>query len=218
MTTTAAYVRVSSELQARANGTAAQCTAIQRWCAGEEREIPPERWYEDLAVSGKTMDRPAWARMMAEIRGGLVTTVVLYDLSRAGRTLRGLCAWVEEMVQLNVRVVFLKDGIDIGTAVGRLVVHIMGAIAEYSRTEIIERSRSGIRARTSRGESWGGARVKVNKSGTTKGCAKFSRDELASLARRRAAGERMDALAREAGIPLNHLYAKLKRLKGRDAP
>lgn len=181
------YARVSSDLQVKANGTDAQRAVISAWLTSQGRDAEGAEWFEDLAVSGKSMERPAWSDMLGKVRKG--DTVVVYSLSRAGRNLAGLCAWVERMQEQGVRVVFLKESIDIGTPTGRLMLHMLGAIAEYEREIIRERASDGVRTRIAKGERWGGARVTTNKRGTTAGCRSDnpSKDALRKRAERAAA-------------------------------
>lgn len=153
--TTFAYLRVSSALQASANGTDAQRHSITQWLKGQGIEPEAVRWFQDLAVSGKSMDRPQWLAMNQEIQGG--DLVVCYSLSRAGRNLSGLSAWVNDMVTRGVRVRFVKEDIDVSTINGRLVMHLMGAIAEWAREEIREKTGDGIKAKIARGEGWAGS-------------------------------------------------------------
>ena len=154
--TCAAYARVSSATQAQANGTDAQRAAIERWAGAQGLDPAGLRWFEDLGISGRTMDRPGWRAMMAEVEAGRVRTIIVFDLSRCGRTLRGLCEWIERMGARKVRVVFVQDGIDLGTMTGRLLAHVLGAVAEFIRQQGAEKIKEGVREGIrKRGGRWG---------------------------------------------------------------
>lgn len=158
MTTTAAYARTSSQTQADANGTQAQRHEIDLWATA--RGITPV-WYVDEARSGKSMDRPEFNRLMADMREGKVKTIVAYSLSRLGRTVRGLLELVDESRTRGVQIVLVKDQIDTDTAMGRFFLTIMSAIAELERETIRERVSSGLRAKGKTGARWGRNRPKV---------------------------------------------------------
>lgn len=185
----AVYYRVSSDKQAEANGADAQRLAVNGWLTANG--IPPEgaRVFEDAGISGKDMERPAWNTMIEEVRKGRVTTIVLYDLTRAGRTLRGLLHWIEEMVDLKIRVVFVKDSIDISTAMGRFILQIMGAVAELERHRINTRQRDGIRAAIAKGRKWGGQHH-----------PKLTPEQWAEAASKRERGATWGSLAAEYGL------------------
>lgn len=191
----AAYLRCSTTLQADSHGTDAQRAAIEGWMLSHGRD--DARWFEDLAVSGKTMRRPQWLAMLAAVRAGQIDTIVTYSLSRAGRSLADLCIWTNEMVERGVRVVFLKENIDLGTPTGRLMLHLLGSVAEYEREITAERASDGIRARLSKGEKWGGAR-RVDRS--VNGCAKATPAEWAAALRRVDKGEKVAAVAADLGV------------------
>jgi DNA invertase Pin-like site-specific DNA recombinase len=205
----AAYLRVSSTLQAEANGTDAQRGAILAWAQAHGIEIPPERWYADNGISGKTMNRPGWGKLMRAVKDREVDTIVLYDLTRAGRTLKGLAEWIEEMTELGVRVVFVKDGLDISTAMGRLVAHVLSAVAEYQRYDIAERIRSGVRAKIDAGEGWGSSRLPVGSEGGPRNTP----ETYDALLKRHRRGETLTALAKEAGVSVSGLAKQFAKRK-----
>lgn len=196
----ATYYRVSSDKQADGNGTDSQRVAVEAWIKASGLSGEGARTYADDGESGKSMDRPAWNAMIEDIRKGEVDTVVMYDLSRAGRTLRGLLEWIEEMVELKIRVVFVRDSIDISTAMGRFILQIMAAVAELERHRINSRQRDGIKAAIAKGRKWGGQHH-----------PRLTPEQWADAARRKAAGETWAALAAEYGLHPSGLYQGLKR-------
>ena len=84
----AVYARVSSATQ----DTRSQDRELQRWVNGQEGEV---RWYRDTA-SGTRMARPGMDRLLADLRAGAVTQVVVWRLDRLGRTAKGLLQLFEE--------------------------------------------------------------------------------------------------------------------------
>jgi len=197
----ATYARVSSAMQADANSTDSQMLVIHRWLTAEGIDPAQVQHFEDLAVSGKSMDRPGWNAMMAAVRAKTVDTIVLYDLSRAGRTLIGLLEWTEEMNKKGVRVVFVKESIDITTAMGEMLIAVMGAVAQFQRKELARRVSDGIRAKIAGGHQWKADSRKRTDEG------------YLELLRRYNYGERMADLVAETGISRVTLCKHFKRLE-----
>ena len=110
----AIYVRVSS----RSQDTKSQEPDLQRWAAAQEELV---KWYWDK-VTGKTMDRPGWRRLEADIVAGNVSRVVCWRIDRLGRTAKGLTALFEHLCRQKIGLVSLKDGLDLGTPAGRLTI------------------------------------------------------------------------------------------------
>lgn len=206
------YLRVSSKLQADGNGVHGQREAVRRWFAGQGLDHQEAREYVDEAYTGANEKRPAWQQLQEDIRGGQIDVVVVYDLSRASRRLRHLLAWIEDMVERKVRVVFVANQIDVSTAMGRLILQVMGAIAEYQRHDTSERISTGIRARIAAGERWGMGRAPRHKRAKSR----LSDAQWGALARRRSKGETYEALARSVGMSEKGIRNGLKRHS--DAP
>jgi len=161
--TIAAYGRTSSLLQAEANGSQAQRHAITEWA--KSRGIDPDtiQWYTDDGVSGKSMSRPEFNRLMADLRAGQVSTIVAYSMSRIGRTTRGLLEFADECRQRGVEMVFLKDQIDTSTPTGRCFLTIFAAFAELERETIAERVSGGLKAVCASGKRWGTNKPKATR-------------------------------------------------------
>src|SRR5438105_1570628 len=110
---TAVYVRVSSKSQ----DAASQEPDVKRWLSANDLE--GAAWYRDK-FTGKTLDRPGFGKLLADVRSGKVSTVVIWRLDRLGRTARGLAELFEEFRTRKVNLVSLKDGLDLSTPAGRL--------------------------------------------------------------------------------------------------
>src|SRR5689334_1959005 len=80
----AVYARVSSRL----HDTASQESDLRRWAKGRPEKV---RWYRDK-LADPTMERPGFSRLLADIRAGKVSDVVVWRLDRLGRTAKGLTA------------------------------------------------------------------------------------------------------------------------------
>lgn len=186
------YSRTSSALQAEAHGVDAQRHAVHEWCT--RNGIPAASLIEfvDNGVSGKSMDRPAWNLLMSEIEAGHVKTLIVYSLDRIGRCCGKTIQAVEDIRDKDVRLCIVKDGWDLSTSTGMLMLSIMSAFAEWQRRDISEKSSAGVRARIAKGEKWGGARVKLGKPGG----AKVSFEKRQQILAEMFAGARRRDLAR----------------------
>lgn len=146
----AIYVRVSSRIQ----DAESQEPDLKAYAASVDG---PVVWYADTAT-GKNMDRPAWCRLQAAIRGGKVASVVVWRLDRLGRTAPGLTALFEELCERKVNLVSIKDGIDLATPAGRLMANVLASVAQYETEIRGERVAAGQAAARANGKRWGGSK------------------------------------------------------------
>ena len=117
-----------------------------------------QRVYADTA-SGKTADRPQLAICLQTLRAG--DELVVWRLDRLGRSLRDLIAIVEDLHQRGIAFRSLTEAIDTRSAGGRLTFQVFGALAEFERALIRERTVAGLAAARARGRK-GGRRPKLN--------------------------------------------------------
>lgn len=111
-----------------------------------------ERMFEDMA-SGAKADRTGLAALMMVLRAG--DTVVIWRLDRLGRSLKNLIELVEQFEAAKVGLRSLQENIDTTTSGGRLVFHLFGALAEFERNLIRERTQAGMAAARMRGRMGG---------------------------------------------------------------
>jgi len=104
-------------------------------------------------ASGSLASRPQLDRMLDQLRPGDV--VVVWRLDRLGRSLKNLIALVEDLAEKGVGFRSLTENIDTTTNGGKLVFHIFGALAEFERTLIRERTMAGLAAARARGRIGG---------------------------------------------------------------
>lgn len=192
--TIAIYLRVSSKSQ----DVASQEPELRRWAAQQEGEV---RWYRDR-FTGKTMERPAFTRLLRHVRAGDVQQVAVWRLDRLGRTAKGLTALFDELTELNVRLVSLRDGLDLSTAAGRLMANVLASVAAYETEVRAERILAGQAAARAKGKTWGGSekgrRIKVND------------EQIRLIHRMKAEGEKVAAIARATGLSRPTIYDVLK--------
>ena len=110
-------------------------------------------------ISGATADRPGLAEALAYARPG--DTLVVWRLDRLGRSLRHLIETVTELATRGVGFQSLTESIDTTSPGGKLIFHIFGALAEFERDLIRERTTAGLTAARARGRTGGRPRVKA---------------------------------------------------------
>lgn len=101
-------------------------------------------------VSGKSMDRPGLAELLAYARKG--DTLAVVRLDRLGRSLAELLSTVEKLRARGIALLSLEEKIDTSSAAGELIFHMFGAIAHFERRLISERTKDGIAAARAKGK------------------------------------------------------------------
>lgn len=113
------------------------------------------RIYTDQASGAKTQ-RPGLTKALDILREG--DTLVVWRLDRLGRTLPHLLQLIEELKSRSIGFQSLTESIDTTTPAGELVFHIFGALAQFERNLIRERTMAGLQAARARGRFGGGVR------------------------------------------------------------
>jgi DNA invertase Pin-like site-specific DNA recombinase len=111
-----------------------------------------EQLYTDT-ISGATKQRPQLDELRSYIRSG--DTLVVWRLDRLGRSLKDLIEWVEWMDENGISFKSITESIDTSTSGGKLIFSIFGAIAEFERNLIRERTKAGLAAARARGRLGG---------------------------------------------------------------
>lgn len=100
-----------------------------------------EKWFTEK-VSGKDTNRPQLQLMLDYVREG--DTVYIHDFSRLARSTKDLLEIVETLRNKGVSLVSNKENIDSSTPTGKLMLTMIGAIAEFERQNLLERQKEGI--------------------------------------------------------------------------
>jgi DNA invertase Pin-like site-specific DNA recombinase len=108
--------------------------------------------FEDRA-SGAKADHPGLAQALSYVRSGDV--LVVWKLDRLGRSMSHLIATVSELEGRGVGLRSLTEQIDTTTPGGRLIFHVFGALGQFERDLIRERTRAGLKAAEARGRRGG---------------------------------------------------------------
>jgi DNA invertase Pin-like site-specific DNA recombinase len=108
-------------------------------------------------MSGAKAERPGLTEALAFMRSGDV--LVVWKLDRLGRSLKNLIELLTKLDERGVGFRSLTESIDTTTSSGKLIFHIFGALAEFERNLIRERTRAGLAAARARGRKGGRPRV-----------------------------------------------------------
>jgi len=146
----AIYARVSTLDQ----DPDSQLLALRTYCEGarhwpEEESHFPRAWvivgeYVDRGVSGGVTSRPELNRLLADCRRRAVDVVLVWKFDRLARSTIHLLEVLRELAQLGIDFVSMTEAIDTSTSVGKMVYTFLGAIAEFERDLIRERTRAGM--------------------------------------------------------------------------
>lgn len=110
--------------------------------------------FTDNGISGITKERDGLSQALSAVIEKN-NTLVVWKLDRLGRSLGFLCELIDELKGQGAGFQSLTDGIDTTTTGGKLVFHIMGALAEFERDLIRERTKAGMKAAKKRGKHIG---------------------------------------------------------------
>jgi DNA invertase Pin-like site-specific DNA recombinase len=146
-------------------------------------------------MSGAHDNRPGLAELLAYVREG--DTVVVWKLDRLGRDTLHILETVKALTDRGVTLVSVTDGIDSSTAAGRMMIGVLGSLAEYERE--LTKERTALKRATSRanGTKFGRPR-KVDDS-----------DHIATAKRMKADGHTGRDIAKYLGVSRATLYRYL---------
>jgi len=120
------------------------------------KEAGCERIFEE-SVSGAQKNRPKLQEALSYLREG--DTLVVWKLDRLARSLRQLIETVEDLHERGISFISLTENIDTTTPGGMMIFHVFGALAEFERELIRERTNAGLKAAKDRGVKLGRPRL-----------------------------------------------------------
>ena len=150
------YLRVSLERQVDGYSIEGQRDYLQDWATREGMEVVEV--YTDAGKSGKTISgRDEFQRMLNDITSGRISVdfVIVFKLSRFGRNARDVLNTLSLLQQYGVNLLCKEDGVDSSTAMGKLLITVLGAVAEMERENILAQSMLG-RTEKARQGGWNG--------------------------------------------------------------
>jgi DNA invertase Pin-like site-specific DNA recombinase len=170
-------------------------STIEQTTANQERELREiatrmgceiVKVYKDHGISGaKGRDkRPAFDALCRDAAQRKFDVVMAWSVDRLGRSLQDLVAFLSELHALRIDLFLHQQGLDTTTPAGKALFQMMGVFAEFERSIIAERVRSGIKRVRSEGKRWGRPpiapalekriREALNKPGRTEGVRKIA--------------------------------------------
>jgi len=136
----ALYARVSTKGQ----DVTMQLAEMREHCHAKKFTIAGE--YSDIGISGSKDRRPELDRLMQDARKTRrkFDAVMVWKLDRFGRSLKHLVNTLAELNEMEITFISLRDNLDLSTPSGRMLFHIIGAMAEFERSLTVERVNAGL--------------------------------------------------------------------------
>lgn len=186
------YIRVSRHEQ----NEALQRDALQ--------EAGCEKYFSDV-MTGSKFERKGLEQLLAFARSG--DSVIVWKLDRLGRSLKDLIETLNLLKDRGVDFISLTEKIDTTTPGGKLIFHLMGALAEFERDLIRERTNAGLAAARARGRV-GGRPRKLSTNGKVALALRLVEDSKHSI----------DDICSTLGISRSTLYRYVREAKKASRP
>jgi|SRR5213593_4406185 len=190
----AIYARVSTRQHGQDVNT--QLLALRAWAKQKKATIVGE--YADRGWSGAKERRPELDRLMRDARRRQFDAVLVARFDRFARSVKHLIIALDEFNALGIDFISLSENVDTSTPMGRMVFHVLAAVAELERALIKERVQMGIARARKEGKHLGRPRKKVDE------------DEIARQVR---SGLSIQAVARQWGIARSTVRAIRQRTR-----
>lgn len=145
------YIRVSSEEQAK-SGLSLENQDRKIRAFAETQDVKVDRVLRDEAKSAKNLNRPEVQEIIEGIKAKRISRVIIYKLDRLTRSVRDLAFILELFEKHGAILSSVVETLDTASASGKMVVHIIGAIAEWERGVISERTQAALDVKRGRGE------------------------------------------------------------------
>ena len=148
----ALYARVSTSEAEDKQDPEVQLSRLRDFAQAHSYVISKE--YIDRK-SGSDPNRPQLEEMMKGVKMRDFQAIIIVRLDRITRSLVNLLSLLQILEENDVKLICLDQPIDTSSASGRLIVHVIAAVAEFERELIRDRVKDGIRKATQGGKSWG---------------------------------------------------------------
>ena len=148
---TAIYIRVSTEEQAKEGySISAQLKKLKSFCISQNWEVVGV--YADEGVSAKDTNRPELQRMIKDIKSGKINVVLVYRLDRLTRSVFDLYKLLELFEKYGCKFKSATEVYDTTTAIGRMFITIVAALAQWERENMGERIAMGFEEKVRQGK------------------------------------------------------------------
>jgi DNA invertase Pin-like site-specific DNA recombinase len=145
----ALYIRVSTGEQNAEPQERALREYVQR------RGWKLQKIYRDHGISGASSKRPALTELLKDYRRGSVDVLVVWKFDRFARSLNALISGLETCRSLGIDFVSVTEAVDTSLPAGELVFQMIGAVAQFERSLIAERVKSGLANARAKGKILG---------------------------------------------------------------
>lgn len=147
----ALYARVSTQLQVQTQTIEQQLTRLQSYCQTQEWLVDPNSIFRDDGYSGADLKRPGLDHLRNAISRASYNRMLIISPDRLARNYVHQVLLLEELAQASCEVIFVDHPLSADPH-DQLVLQIRGAMAEYERTLITERTRRGLLDRVEMGQ------------------------------------------------------------------
>ncbi len=146
------YIRVSTDKQAE-HGVSLEAQHVKLTQYAALYDIELVDIIVDAGVSAKTLDRPGLQRALGMLRKGHASALLVAKLDRLTRSVKDLGTLVEEYFSSDkITLLSVADNIDTRTAAGRLVLNVLGSVAQWERETIGERTAEALAHKREQGQ------------------------------------------------------------------
>lgn len=151
----AVYVRVSTQEQANDGySIPAQISLLTNYCASHQYQV--YHIYQDSGISGKNIkDRPGLLQLIEDSKEKKFDMLIIWKLSRLSRSLLDMLNIVTELESRKISLISYSENFDTSTPIGKMLLHMIGSIAEFERNTIIENVKMGMNERFQQGHAKG---------------------------------------------------------------
>src|ERR1700730_16133112 len=164
----ALYVRVSTDEQ----NTEPQERALKEYI--QRRGWPLHKIYKDAGISGAASRRPGLDELMKDCRRRAIDVVVVWNFDRFARSLKTLISGLELCRAFGIDFVSVTEAVDTSLPAGEMLFQMIGAVAQFERSLISERVKSGLDHARKNGQRLGRPALRI-----------LSRNEIKELKRQR---------------------------------
>ncbi|MFD1204004.1 recombinase family protein [Sporosarcina contaminans] len=145
------YIRVSTEEQANEGySISAQREKLKAFCVAQGWD--EYKFYVDEGISGRNTKRPQFKKLMKDIKDGHIKTLLVYRLDRLTRSVRDLHNILDKLEEHQCVFRSATEIYDTSTAMGRMFITIVAAIAEWESANLGERVSMGQLEKARQGE------------------------------------------------------------------
>ena len=143
------YARVSSADQ----NPDTQLVHLREYCQRMGHQIIEE--YIDEGFTGSNDKRPAFERLLGDMRQDKFDMVIVWKIDRVGRSLQNLLNFLQELRNKQIDFISTTEAIDTSTPHGELIWQVLGAFAQYEKALIVARTKAGLERAKREGKKLG---------------------------------------------------------------